>query len=109
MTFAIKGDTYGANAVIVLYVNVEGSIYKFQKELTGLSEDWTTYSIGFNSLTKTEGGSFTWDSSKAQNIAQIVINYKKYNVGYHESKILIDDVRLSEHIQLDTFTQAAIA
>ena len=109
LTFAIKGDTYGANAVIVLYVNVEGSIYKFQKELTGLSEDWTTYSIGFNSLTKTEGGSFTWDSSKAQNIAQIVINYKKYNVGYHESKILIDDVRLSEHIQLDTFTQAAIA
>lgn len=110
LTFAMKGDQYSSKATIVLYVSANNQTYRFQKEVTNLSSDWTMYSIGFNSFTKTQGdSSFTWSAAQAKNIVQISINYQNYSAAdYYVSKILLDDVCLSKSIALDAFGREAI-
>ncbi len=110
LTFKMKGDAYNSKAVIVIYVSANNQTYKFQKEVTGISTDWTTYSIGFNAFTKTEGDdSFTWSDSQAKCITEVLINYKNYDAaGYYASQIYLDDVILDNTITLSTDTRATI-
>lgn len=110
LQFDMKGDGK-ATVYVNLFFDYAGNTYKFRATINNVSDQWETYTIGFDiaNFKLIEGtGSFTISSKSMQYLSKMtigIVNYKDNNL----STICIDNVKLvTNGVSYSTYTHTVI-
>jgi len=105
----IKGDSKAATMYINIFFDYAGSLYKYRATITNLSNEWTTYTIGFDNFTKIEGsgGDVGINKNTVPNINKITFGIVN-STDYQESYVLVDNIRFNGNVSYGANTRAKI-
>ena len=101
LTFLLKGDNKSANAEIIITANGTNYIYK----ITGVSENWNTYSVGFSNFKKQGDDSVSFSAGNVSQITRVSIYIKNPNdptYSYFMSSLYLDEIYFDNSITVTT-------
>ena len=101
LTFLLKGDNKSANVEIIITANGTNYIYK----ITGVSENWNTYSVGFSNFKKQGDDSVSFSAGNVSQITRVSIYIKNPNdptYSYFMSSLYLDEIYFDNSINIST-------